>query len=76
VLGCTGLTDRRVGQVEALAERLFGPGNSGEWTRSTRRSCRAPGQTAAILAPALDRWRDGPPLGIQTDCDILRAAPR
>ena len=33
-------------------------------------------ETAAILAPALDRWRDGPPLSVVRRLRPVRAAPR
>ena len=75
VLGCTGLTDRGVGQVEALAERLSRTGELGGVDALYSSVLPRARQTAAILAPALDRWRDGPALGIQTDCDICELHP-
>jgi 2,3-bisphosphoglycerate-dependent phosphoglycerate mutase len=73
--GCTGLTAQGTGQVEALAERL-----------ATRGELRGVGAlyasvlpravaTARILAPALDRWRDGPPLTIVERDDLSELHP-
>jgi broad specificity phosphatase PhoE len=74
-VGCTGLSARGVSQVRALARRLH---RTGELTGTTALYAsvlpRAI-ETATLLAPALERWRDGPPLVPVVDCDLCELHP-
>ena len=74
-IGCTGLTDRGVGQAEQLADRLA---RSGELTGVSAVYCsvlpRAI-ETAEVILPALERWHEGPPLVLQRDCDLCELHP-
>jgi 2,3-bisphosphoglycerate-dependent phosphoglycerate mutase len=73
--GCRGLTVDGAAQVAALAERLAATGElSGVAALYSSALPRAL-ETAAILAPALDRWRDGPPLEAVADCDLCELHP-
>ncbi len=73
--GCTGLTDAGLAQVGALADRLARTGElSGVAALYASVLPRAVA-TAELLAPALDRWREGPTLGVTTDCDLCELHP-
>jgi probable phosphoglycerate mutase len=73
--GCTGLTAAGVTQVRALADRIARTGElSGVVALYASVLPRAMA-TAEILAPALDRWRDGPPLAVMTDCGLCELHP-
>lgn len=73
--GCTGLTDQGMAQVGALAERLAATGElAGVGALYTSVLPRAQ-ETARLLAPALDRWRDGPPLEMVADCGLCELHP-
>jgi len=73
--GCTGLTAIGRAQVQALADRLARSGElSGVGALYASVLPRAVA-TAEILAPALDRWRDGPPLRVMSDCDLCELHP-
>jgi probable phosphoglycerate mutase len=75
IIGCTGLTATGVGQVQALADRL---GRTGELSGVAALYASVLPRaiaTAELLAPALDRWRDGPPLEVVTDCTLCELHP-
>jgi probable phosphoglycerate mutase len=73
--GCRGLTERGRSQAGALAARLARTGElSGVRALYASLLPRAI-ETAQIIAPALDRWRDGPPLGLITDCSLCELHP-
>lgn len=73
--GCTGLTEQGVAQVTALARRLARTGElAGVAALYASRLPRAI-ETARRLAPALDRWRDGPPLDVVADCGLCELHP-
>jgi broad specificity phosphatase PhoE len=75
VRGCTGLTAEGVAQAAALAERLAATGGlAGVGALYSSVLPRAV-ETARILAPALDRWRDGPPLELHQDCGLCELHP-
>jgi len=73
--GCTGLTERGSEQVAALAERLAITGELAGVTALYASVLPRALETAAILAPALDRWRDGPPLSVVADCGLCELHP-
>ena len=58
--GCTGLTDRGVTQATALRDRLTRTGELARRPRCTPRSFLARCETAEIIRPALEAWREGP----------------
>ncbi|MGH9089681.1 MAG: histidine phosphatase family protein [Acidimicrobiales bacterium] len=73
--GCTGLTHRGAAQVAALARRLARTGElAGVAALYASRLPRAI-ETATMLAPALDCWRDGPALEVMTDCGLCELHP-
>lgn len=73
--GCSGLTELGRAQVGALADRLAGSGElAGADALYTSRLPRAI-ETAELLAPALERWREGPPLEVVADCDLCELHP-
>lgn len=75
VSGCTGLTALGEAQVGALAERLARTGElarAGALYASVLPRAVA---TAEILAPALERTRQGPPLVVTTDCGLCELHP-
>jgi probable phosphoglycerate mutase len=75
VLGCRGLTEEGARQVRALGERLAASGElSGVDALYASVLPRAL-ETAEILAPALDRWREGPPLAVVADPDLAELRP-
>ncbi len=73
--GCRGLTEAGIAQVAALAERLAATGELAGVTTLYSSVLPRALETAAILAPALDRWRDGPPLEVVADCDLCELHP-
>ncbi|MGP8058589.1 MAG: histidine phosphatase family protein [Acidimicrobiales bacterium] len=75
VRGCTGLTELGVRQVDALAERLARTGELAGVAALYSSVLPRAVQTARILAPALERWREGPPLEPVEDCDLCELHP-
>jgi probable phosphoglycerate mutase len=73
--GCTGLTETGVAQVEALRDRLWRSGELREVAALYASVLPRAIETAGILAPALEAWRDGPPLAIATDCSVCELHP-
>jgi len=73
--GCTGLSARGLSQVTALAERLALSGELvGVGALFASVLPRAL-ETARIIAPALERWRSGPPLEVEADCTLCELHP-
>jgi len=73
--GCTGLTRLGFAQVGALADRLARTGElAGVAALYTSVLPRAV-QTARAIAPALERWREGPPLAPVEDCELCELHP-
>jgi probable phosphoglycerate mutase len=75
ISGCTGLTPTGKDQVRALAERLTRTGELGGVAALYASVLPRAVATAELLAPALDRWRDGPPLEVITDCGLCELHP-
>jgi 2,3-bisphosphoglycerate-dependent phosphoglycerate mutase len=73
--GCRGLTGAGAAQVSALAGRLAASGELAGVAALYSSVLPRALETAAILAPALDRWRDGPPLDVAADCDLCELHP-
>jgi probable phosphoglycerate mutase len=73
--GCTGLTATGVEQVAALRDRLARTGELTGVDALYASVLPRAVETAEIVAPALDRWRDGPPLRVVTDCDLCELHP-
>lgn len=73
--GCTGLTTLGRSQAEALARRLAASGELAGVTALYASVLPRAVETAELLAPALDRWRDGPPLPVVTDCGLCELHP-
>ncbi|MGH8982032.1 MAG: histidine phosphatase family protein [Acidimicrobiales bacterium] len=73
--GCTGLTAEGRHQVELLAARLARRGELGSVGALYSSVLPRAVETAAILAPALDGWRRGPPLRARQDCDLCELHP-
>jgi probable phosphoglycerate mutase len=73
--GCTGLTPRGERQVRALADRLAATGELAGVAALYASVLPRAVATAELLAPALDRWRDGPPLAVVTDCTLCELHP-
>lgn len=73
--GCTGLTREGRAQVEELAHRLSQTGELGAVGSIYASPLPRAMQSARILAPALDAWRDDAPLVIKTDCDLCELHP-
>jgi probable phosphoglycerate mutase len=73
--GCTGLTEVGQAQAKRLAERLERtgelPGVSALYASVLPRAI----ETAQAILPSLNRWRDGPPLSLVTDCDLCELHP-
>ena len=74
-IGCRGLTDRGIAQVTALADRLRASGELAGVDALYASVLPRAVQTAALVAPALDRWHDGPPLTVTEDCDLCELHP-
>lgn len=74
-LGCRGLTDRGVAQVEALARRLHRTGELAGAAALYASVLPRAVQTAELLAPALNAGRDGPPLSVRPQCDLCELHP-
>ncbi len=64
MIGCSGLTVTGVSQAEALADRLARTGELAGVDALYASTLPRAVETAEILRPALDRWREGPPLEI------------
>ncbi len=73
--GCTGLTRRGFAQVGALADRLARTGELAGVAALYSSVLPRAVQTARGIAPALDRWREGPPLAPQQDCQLCELHP-
>lgn len=73
--GCTGLTARGIAQVEALAARLARSGELAGVDALYASTLPRAIETARLLAPALDRWRSGPPLEVVQDCGLCELHP-
>jgi len=73
--GCSGLTANGRSQVEALAARLARTGELGSVEALYASTLTRAKETAALLAPALNAWRSGPPLEIREDCDLCELHP-
>ncbi len=73
--GCTGLTAQGRTQVEALAERLTLSGELRGVGALYASTLPRAIETARILAPALDLWRDGPPLTVVERDDLSELHP-
>jgi 2,3-bisphosphoglycerate-dependent phosphoglycerate mutase len=73
--GCRGLTDTGRSQVAALAARLARTGELGAVDAFYSSPLLRARETAAILAPALNAWRSGPPLVVVEDCDFCELHP-
>ena len=73
--GCTGLTEQGAAQVDALARRLAASGEMAGVDALYASFLPRAIETAELLAPALDRWRDGPPLDVVPDCDLCELHP-
>lgn len=73
--GCRGLTRAGAGQVAALAERLAATGELAGVDALYASALPRAVETARLLAPALDRWRDGPPLEVEVDCGLCELHP-
>lgn len=74
--GCTGLTPAGRRQVSALASRLAETGELGQVAALYASPLQRAVETAEILAPALERWRDGPePLAAHVDCALCELHP-
>jgi len=74
-LGCTGLTVEGRRQVGALAARLERTGELAGVTALYASVLPRALETAEILRPALEAWRDGPPLEIVADCGLCELHP-
>lgn len=75
LVGCRGLTAAGAGQARELAERLGRTGELSDVAALYASVLPRAVETAELLAPALDRWRDGPPLEIMTDCGLCELHP-
>src|SRR5271165_3689113 len=73
--GCTGLTALGQRQVDALAERLARTGELAGVTALYASVLPRAIETAEAIRPALERWRQGPPLEIVTDCSLCELHP-
>lgn len=73
--GCTGLTAAGADQVRRLAGRLGRTGELAGVDALYASPLRRAVESAELLAPALDRWRDGPPLEVVTDCELCELHP-
>lgn len=75
IRGCTGLTHAGRAQVTALARRLETTGELGAVDALYASRLPRAMESAELLAPALDRWRDGPPLEVVSDCSLCELHP-
>lgn len=75
VRGCTGLTANGADQAKALAARLKRTGEMAGVAALYASVLPRAVETAEILAPALDRWREGPPLEVVTDVGLSELRP-
>ncbi len=75
IVGCRGLTERGVAQVEALSRRLAETGELAGAAALYSSVLPRAVETAELLAPALDAWRGGPPLSIVRDCGVCELHP-
>lgn len=73
--GCTGLTALGLHQVGALADRLARRGELAGVAALYSSVLPRAVQTARGIAPALDRWREGPPLVPVEDCELCELHP-
>ena len=73
--GCTGLTERGVGQAEQLAERLARSGELAGVSAVYSSVLPRAVETAEVILPALERWHEGPPLTLRRDCDLCELHP-
>jgi probable phosphoglycerate mutase len=73
--GCTGLTLTGRLQVDLLAERLTRTGEFGAVDALYSSTLPRALETATILAPALNAWREGPPLEIVAEVDLSELHP-
>jgi probable phosphoglycerate mutase len=73
--GCTGLTTTGVAQVEALRDRLRRSGELRGVAALYSSVLSRAIETATILAPALDAWREGPPLEVHQECSLCELHP-
>jgi probable phosphoglycerate mutase len=75
MLGCRGLTDRGRGQVEALADRLARTGELAGTAALYASTLPRAMETAALLAPALERDAAVRPLVIEYRQDLRELIP-
>jgi len=75
VKGCTGLSERGVVQVEALAARLRRSGELAGVDALYSSILPRARETAELLVPALDAWRDAPALWITEECGLCELHP-
>lgn len=73
--GCRGLAAEGRRQVEGLRDRLLATGELANVDALYASVLPRAVETAAILAPALDRWRTGPPLAVEEDCGLCELHP-
>lgn len=73
--GDTGLTDVGRAQVGAVAARLARTGELGSVEALYSSPLRRAQETAELLAPALDAWREGPALEVVSDCGLCELHP-
>jgi 2,3-bisphosphoglycerate-dependent phosphoglycerate mutase len=73
--GDTGLTANGVAQVAALRDRLLRTGELGSVEALYASTLPRAVQTAEILAPALDRWREGPSLSVVEEAGLSELMP-
>lgn len=73
--GCSGLTERGRAQVQALADRLARTGELAGVAALYSSVLPRAVETAEILAPALERWREGSSLVPAATCDLCELHP-
>jgi len=73
--GCTGLTETGVAQATSLRDRLARTGELRGVAALYSSVLPRARQTADIIAPALDRWRSGPPLQVREECSLCELHP-
>ncbi|MHB8219276.1 MAG: histidine phosphatase family protein [Acidimicrobiales bacterium] len=74
-VGCTGLTEAGRGQARELCRRLARTGELGAVGALYASTLPRAIETAWILAPALDEWRQGPPLKVIAECALCELHP-
>lgn len=74
-MGCTGLTEVGQGQADKLSRRLVRTGELGAVGALYASALPRAIQTARVLAPALDAWREGSPLEVVADCSLCELHP-